>query len=86
MSDVFMVDARATGMYKSYQDKIDLLFSVPEFAAMIPQGKRITVIKANYSMVGYTRYIRPVVMRAVVEKVLNLGGIPAIVDTSGFSP
>jgi len=58
VSDVFMVDARATGMYKSYQDKIDLLFSVPEFAAMIPQGKRITVIQANYSMVGYTRYIR----------------------------
>jgi uncharacterized Fe-S center protein len=86
VSDVYMVDARATGVLKSYPDKIGLLLSVPEFAAMIPQGKRITVIKANYSQVGYTRYIRPVVMRTVVEKVMELGGTPAIVDTSGYFP
>ncbi len=86
MSDVFMVDARATGICKSYQEKIGLLLSVPDFAAMIPQGKRVTAIKANYSQVGYTRYIRPVVMRAAVEKITELGGFPAIMDTSGFFP
>lgn len=86
MSDVFMVDARAAGICKSYQDKIGLLFSVPEFAAMIPQGKNVTIIKGNYSQAGYTRYIRPIVMRAVVEKVTELGGFPAIMDTSGFFP
>jgi len=86
VSDVFMVDARAAGIYKSYSEKIGLLLSVPEFAAMIPQGKRVTFIKANYSQVGYTRYIRPVVMRSVVEKVTELGGFPALTDTSGFFP
>lgn len=86
MSDVFMVDARATGSYKSYGEKIGLLLSVPDFAAMIPQGKRVTFIKANYSQVGYPRYIRPVLMRAIVEKLVTLGGFPAITDTSGFFP
>lgn len=86
MSDVFMVDARAAGDYKSYAEKIGLLLSVPEFAAMIPQGKIVTFIKANYSQTGYTRYIRPVVMRAIVEKVMAMGGFPAIADTSGFFP
>lgn len=86
MSDVYMVDARAAGNYKSYQDKIGLLLSVPDFAALIPQDKRVTAVKTNYSQVGYTRYIRPVMMRAVVEKVIELGGIPAIMDTSGFFP
>jgi len=81
-----MVDARSTGICKSYQDKIGLLLSVPEFAAMIPQGKRVTVIKVNYCQVGYTRNIRPIVMRTIVEKVTELGGFPAIMDTSGFFP
>lgn len=86
MSDVFMVDARAAGIHDNYSKKIGLLFDAPGFAGMIPQGKRVTFIKANYSQVGYTRYIRPVLMRAVVEKVVELGGFPAITDTSGFFP
>jgi uncharacterized Fe-S center protein len=86
VSDVFMVDVRADGMYKSYAEKIGVLLSIPEFAAMIPQNKRVTFIKANYSQVGYTRYIRPVVMRSVVEKITELGGFPAITDTSGYFP
>lgn len=86
MSDVFMVDVRAAGVYKSYAEKISVLLSLPAFAAMIPQNKRVTFIKANYSRVGYTRYIRPVVMRSVVEKIIELGGFPAITDTSGYFP
>lgn len=86
MPDVFMVDARATGVNGSYSNKLGMLLQAPGFAEMIPQGKKVTFIKANYSQAGYTRYIRPVLMRAVVEKVMELGGQPAITDTSGFHP
>ncbi|BAF60817.1 Uncharacterized Fe-S center protein [Pelotomaculum thermopropionicum SI] len=87
MSDVFMVSARAAGVEDNYIGKIGLLLSAPGFAGMIPQGKNeYTVIKGNFSQVGYTRHIRPVLMRAVVEKVREFGGTPVITDTSGFFP
>lgn len=86
MSDVFMVDARSAGIHESYSKKIEMLLDTPDFAEMIPQGKRVTFIKANYSNIGYSKYIRPVLMRAIVEKVKELGGFPSITDTSGFFP
>jgi len=85
--DVYMVDARAAGITENYIKKIGLLFSAPGFAEIIPQGKtEYTVIKGNFSQVGYTRHIRPGLMRAVVEKVRSFGGTPVITDTSGFFP
>jgi hypothetical protein len=86
VSDVFMVDARSAGIQESFSKKIDMLLNVPDFAEMIPQGKSVTFIKANYSNLGYSRYIRPILMREIVEKVKGLGGFPAITDTSGFFP
>lgn len=87
MPDVYMVDARAGDIRKNYIGKIGMLFSAPGIAEMIPGGKgEYTIIKGNFSQVGYTRYIRPELMRAVVEKVRELGGRPVITDTSGFFP
>jgi len=84
--DVYMVDARSANRGENYSDKIRLLLSVPDFAELIHQGKRVTFIKANYSPYGYNRHIRPVLLRAVVESVNLAGGFAAITDTSGFFP
>lgn len=87
MSDVYLVGARSAGAGDSYLDKIGLLLSAPGFAEMIPGNPRkYTFIKANYSQVGYTRNVRPVLIRALVERVRDLGGNPAVTDTSGYFP
>lgn len=86
MPDVYMVDARSANISENYSDKIRLLLSVPDFEAMIPQGKKVTFIKANYSPFGYTRHIRPVILRSLVESVNQAGGFAAVTDTSGFFP
>lgn len=86
MSDVFLVDARAASVRENYVDKIRLLFRAPGFAEMIPKNHRVTFVKANYSPIGYTRHIRPVLVGAVVESIRDHGGNPAVTDTSGFFP
>jgi uncharacterized Fe-S center protein len=86
MSDVFLVDARAASVRENYVDKIRLLFRAPGFAEMIPKNPRVTFVKANYSPIGYTRHIRPVLVAAVVESIRDHGGNPAVTDTSGFFP
>jgi hypothetical protein len=86
MSDVFLVDARAASVRENYIDKIRLLFRAPGFAEMIPKSPGVTFVKANYSPIGYTRHIRPVLVSAVVESIRNHGGNPAVTDTSGFFP
>ncbi|MCL6635414.1 MAG: DUF362 domain-containing protein [Peptococcaceae bacterium] len=86
MPHVYMVGARAASFRENHLDKLALLLSVPEFAALIPAGKKTTFIKTNYSQMGYTRHVRPVLIRALVEKVKETGGSPAVTDTSGFFP
>lgn len=81
-----MVGARAAQAGSSCLNKIAMLLKVPEFAEMIPTGKKNTFIKTNFSQVGYARHIRPVLIRAIVEAVREIGGKPVVTDTSGFSP
>ncbi|HUW64081.1 MAG TPA: DUF362 domain-containing protein [Spirochaetia bacterium] len=83
MPEVYMVGARAAA--GNFVDKIGVLLS--PFAELIPQNKKvITFVKTNYSQVGNTRHLRPILVRAVVETVKSLGGNPAVTDTSGYSP
>ncbi|MHB9094023.1 MAG: DUF362 domain-containing protein [Eubacteriales bacterium] len=41
-------------------------------------------IKINVGELGNVRYLRPVLVRSIVEKVTELGGIPVIMDTVGM--
>jgi len=85
--DVFMVGARATEIRDNHMDKLALLLSVPEFKELLPVSKKkYTFIKTHYSQTGYTRHIRPILIRALVEKIKEMGGTPAVTDTSGFFP
>ncbi|MCL6635140.1 MAG: DUF362 domain-containing protein [Peptococcaceae bacterium] len=87
MPDVFMVGARAAGVRDNHLDKLALLLSAPGFAEMIPiSKKKYTFIKANYSQMGYTRHIRPILLRSLVERIKEMGGTPAVTDTTGFFP
>jgi uncharacterized Fe-S center protein len=86
LSDVYVTGARTTGTIDNYFNKIYHLLSVPEFAELIPGGRKTTFIKSNYSQVGYMRHVRPVMIRALVEKVREMGGNPVVTDTSGYFP
>lgn len=86
MPDVYMVGPRADGAGDNSIDKLASLISVPEFEELIPRDKKYTFIKTNYSQTGYTRNVRPILIRALVEKIRDLGGSPAVTDTSGFFP
>lgn len=86
MSDVYLIGARAAGIHDNYLNKISRLLDVPEFAGLIPGGRKTTFIKVNYSQVGYTRHIRPIMIRSLVEKVREIGGNPVVTDTSGYFP
>lgn len=86
MSKVYMVSARANSIRDNILAKLDRLMSAPGFVDLIPGGRKTTFIKANYSMVGNTRHLRPIMLRALVEKIQELGGNPAVTDTSAFSP
>ncbi len=87
MPDVYMVGARATGVRDNHLDKLSMLLSVPEFKKLLPENpKKYTFIKAHYSQMGYTRHLRPILIRALVEKIKEMGGTPAVTDTSGYFP
>jgi len=82
---VYMVSARAATIRDNFVAKIDRLFSVPDFAAVISGGKTVFV-KTNYCQAGYTRYLRPILLRMLVEKIQELGGSPAVTDSSDYFP
>lgn len=87
MSDVYVVGARAAGVRDNHLDKLALLLSIPEFKGLLPlNNKNYTFIKTHYSQTGYTRHLRPILIRALVEKIKEMGGTPAITDTTGFFP
>lgn len=86
MAEVFAIDLRADGKYRDYREKIALVFGTGQLAEIIPGGKKVTFVKANYCPPGFTRHIRPAYLKGIVEKIKELGGFPAVADTSAYFP
>ncbi len=86
VADIYAIDLRADGKFNDYLQKIGIVLETAQLAEVIPRGKKVTVIKANYCPPGYTRHIRPVYLRGIVEKIKEMEGFPAVADTSRFFP
>lgn len=71
--------AASGGMLKALSDLLDN----SNLKDLVKPMENIA-IKIDVGELGNIRYLRPVLVRAIVEKVTELGGIPVIMDTVGM--
>jgi len=69
-------NGRSGGMLRA----LDTLLDNSGLKDLFKPGEHIAV-KINVGELGNIRYLRPVLIRAVVEKIAELGGTPVIMDT-----
>jgi uncharacterized protein len=81
MSKVYYMDDRSNSIQTSLVAKMLTLFDAAGFGEMIQPGS-VTAIKLHMGEFNNTAYLRPVYVRALVEKVKSLGGNPMVVDTT----
>lgn len=81
MSKVYFMDDRSTSIQTSLVAKMLTLFDTAGFGDMINPGD-VVAIKLHMGEYNNTAYLRPVYVRALVEKIKSLGGDPMVVDTT----
>ncbi|MDA8218586.1 MAG: DUF362 domain-containing protein [Dehalococcoidales bacterium] len=80
-STVYFMDDRATSAQDSLVAKTLALFDKAGFADMI-RPRDVVAIKMHMGEWNNTAYLRPVYVRALVDKIKSLGGIPFVTDTT----
>lgn len=81
MSRVFWTTAWSQNISDTLWAKISALWDAAGFSEMIAPG-RLVAIKAPLGGIGSHYYLRPLVIRAITEKVIAAGGQPVITDTT----
>jgi uncharacterized Fe-S center protein len=81
MAKVYYMDDRSQSIQTSLVAKMLTLFDTAGFGEMIKPGE-VVAIKLHMGEFNNTAYLRPVYVRALVEKVRSLGGDPMVVDTT----
>jgi len=81
MSKVYYMNDRSTSIQTSLVAKMLTLFDAADFGAMIHPGD-VVAIKLHMGEWNNTAYLRPVYVRALVEKIKSLGAEPMVVDTT----
>ena len=81
MAKVYWMNDRATSYQTSLVAKMLTLFDTAGFEELITPGD-VVAIKIHSGEFNNTAYIRPVYVRALVDKVKSLGGDPMVVDTT----
>jgi uncharacterized protein len=81
MAKVYFMNDRSTSIQTSLVAKMLTLFDAAEFGKMISPGD-VVAIKLHMGEYNNTAYLRPVYVRALVDKVKSLGGNPMVVDTT----
>ena len=81
MAKVYFMNDRAASIQTSMVAKMLTLFDKAEFGNMIAPYD-VVAIKLHMGEYNNTAYIRPVYVRALVDKVKSLGGNPMVVDTT----
>ena len=81
MATVYMVDARARKITHSFMTKLEMILDAAQLETLFSPGEQV-VIKVQIGDVGNTAYLRPVIIRALVEKIYSLKGEPIVVDTN----
>ena len=80
-SKVYYMDDRSQSIQTSLVAKMLTLFDAAGFGEMIKPGE-VVAIKLHMGEYNNTAYLRPVYVRALVDKVRSLGGEPMVVDTT----
>lgn len=79
--NVYWSDARATAFGTGILDKIEKLWETANFDSIIERGDKVA-IKVHWGETGTTRYLRPVLIRRIVDLVkTRAGGTPFVTDT-----
>lgn len=80
MSNVYMVDNRAKDMDHTFLAKLEMILDAAELESLFSPGEQV-VIPVQIGDVSNTAYLRPVIIRALVEKIASLKGKPVVVGT-----
>lgn len=83
MAKVYFMDDRSQSIQTSLVAKMLTLFDAAGFGEMVRPGE-VVAIKLHMGEFNNTAYLRPVYVRALVEKVKSLGGDPMVVDTTSL--
>ena len=81
MAKVYFMDDRSQSNQTSLVAKMLTLFDAAGFADLIKPND-VVAIKLHMGEFNNTAYIRPVYVRALVDKIKSLGGDPMVVDTT----
>ena len=81
MAKVYFMDDRSQSNQTSLVAKMLTLFDAAGFGDMIKPND-VVAIKLHMGEFNNTAYIRPVYVRALVDKIKSLGGDPMVVDTT----
>ncbi len=84
-STVYFTDARSRRREESMVRKIAKLFEKSGLSSRIPNGGNV-LIKVHWGSPGCTRYLRPIYVAKIVEKVKECGGVPCVCETVGAGP
>lgn len=84
MSTVYYLDARERYSAGNILARLYALLERVELHSLFRRGDLVT-IKIDVGEYGYLDYLRPPLIRAIVEKVQELGGDPILTDTSYLS-
>jgi uncharacterized Fe-S center protein len=81
MAKVYYMDDRSQSIQTSLVAKMLTLFDAAGFGEMVKPGA-VVAVKVHMGEFNNTAYLRPVYVRALVEKIKSLGGDPMVVDTT----
>lgn len=83
MPTVYMVDARARDVGHAFIARLEMILEAARLDGLFSPGQQV-VITTQVGEVGNTTYLRPVIVRALVEKILSLGSKPLVAESSAF--
>ncbi|MBW1682739.1 MAG: DUF362 domain-containing protein [Deltaproteobacteria bacterium] len=81
MAEVYYMNDRSSSIETSLVAKMLTLFDAAGFEKLVNPGD-VVAIKLHMGEFNNTAYLRPVYVRALVEKIRSLGGDPMVVDTT----
>jgi len=81
-STVWFADRRVRGGY-SMLDKLERLWRHSGIAESIKEGHRV-IIKTHFGQLGNLLYLRPSLLRRVVDLVKEQGGLPVLAESAGL--
>lgn len=80
MSKVYFMNAQAKKFEESIIEKTKRLFDEAGFSECIEKGDKVA-IKIHFGELNSTRYLRPSIVKCIVDKVKEAGGDPFVCET-----